>query len=40
MAHKKFGVRPAEWWKHMRWMKRYQEKRVRADSKKRIKEER
>lgn len=39
MAHKKFGVKPREWWKHMRGAKRPQEKRVRGDAKKVIKEE-
>ncbi len=34
MAHKKFGPKPPEWWKHMRWQKRLAEKRVREASKK------
>jgi hypothetical protein len=33
MAHKKFGVRPKEWWKHLRWQKRYQEKTTRQHGK-------
>jgi hypothetical protein len=39
MAHKKFGVKPAEWWKHMRWMKRPQEKRVRQDARRQARDD-
>lgn len=39
MAHKKFGARPPEWWKHLRWQKRPAEKRVRTNARKHIKEE-
>lgn len=39
MAHKKFGVKPPEWWKHLRWQKRPAEKRTRKDGKKQIGEE-
>ena len=39
MAHKKFGVRPKEWWKHLRWQKRYQEKTVRQHGKRTARDE-
>jgi len=32
-------VKTVEWWKHLRWMKRPQNKRVRADGKKQIEKE-
>ncbi len=33
------GVRPKEWWKHLRWMKKYQQKIVRQDGKRQVREE-
>lgn len=33
MAHKKYGVQPLEWWKHMRFLKKSQNKKVRKISK-------
>ena len=39
MASKKFGVKPTEWWKHLRGEKRPNNKRVRKDGKKKIKEQ-
>jgi hypothetical protein len=39
MGHKKFGVRSREWWKHLGgWHKRYQERAVRADGKKKCRD--
>lgn len=29
MASKKYGVKPTEWWKHLRWEKRRNNKKVR-----------
>lgn len=39
MAHKKYGVKPPEWWKHLRFMKRPTEKRTRKDGKRKIQAE-
>ncbi len=39
MASKKHGVKPSEWWKHLRWAKRLNNKRVRKDGRKRIDEQ-
>jgi hypothetical protein len=35
---RKGSVRMVEWWKHLRWRKKDQEKLVRTDGKKQIKE--
>lgn len=39
MAHKNHGVKPIEWWKHLRWRKRTQNRLVRMFGKKIIKQE-
>jgi len=34
MAHKKYGVKPTEWWKHMKWAKKVMNKKLRQLAKK------
>ena len=34
MGHKKYGVKPIEWWKHMTWAKKVMNRKVRRLSKK------
>ena len=40
MASKRHGVKPTEWWKHLRWAKRVNNKRVRKGGKQQTKEKR
>jgi hypothetical protein len=35
----KGGIRPKEWWKHLRWRKKCHQKTVRQDGKRQLRED-
>lgn len=39
MASKRYGVKPTEWWKHMKWAKKVMNKKLRKFGKYIIKKE-